>query len=313
MKKVCPYCNKMLVDYKFYCIYCGAKLPEKIVKTVKEYKPQDFGTTKLSFCDECGNLMFPTKIDEKVVFKCKCGRIMPFFENNVNTYKITTNIKHTYNEENIYRSLCGKKFQSHAEFLNHSTTCQKCKKLDIDIKEKKKQEKIKEQRQREEAYILREKMEIYRQRKEEKEEKEKQRKRKTRERFIMEKQERELDEIMNKHFNKIIYHCICGKQIIEENHHPDGSFYNHWYHHQYSLSHYAIKQHIKKVFRFLWYNKGKRLIEDRYKSERLIYRGVENRRKEELIDCFKILLIIKPKKHEIEVYINLLKLPNVFK
>lgn len=251
----------------------------------------NFKKEESRFCDECGSLMFPSKLDDKTIIKCKCGIIKPLFENSINSYKITTNIKHSYKEENIYLSTCGKKFQTQTAFLNHSSTCQKCKEIKIESIKKIKEEKLKKQKQREADRKSEEKLMKLRQKRELIEERR--------------KKEKEMREIMKSHFNKVIYHCVCGTKLTEENYHSDGSFFNHWHRHQYPLSYYAIRTQIENVFHFFWYNKGKKLIEDSYQSEGLLYRH-RNDKGEKGVDCFKIVVIIYPKKHEAKVYINLI-------
>ena len=41
----------------------------------------------MEFCDECGSMMLPSKIDGKMVFKCKCGAIKMFDEDKSTAYK----------------------------------------------------------------------------------------------------------------------------------------------------------------------------------------------------------------------------------
>ena len=53
----------------------------------------------MEFCDECGSIMFPSKINGKSVFKCKCGAIKNFDENKSNAYKVKTTIDHSVREE----------------------------------------------------------------------------------------------------------------------------------------------------------------------------------------------------------------------
>ena len=53
----------------------------------------------VEFCDECGGMMLPSKVNGKMVFKCKCGAIKPFSEEQKESYKLTTKIEHSVREE----------------------------------------------------------------------------------------------------------------------------------------------------------------------------------------------------------------------
>ena len=53
----------------------------------------------MEFCDECGGMMLPSKVEGKKVFKCKCGAIKPFSDGKSDSYKINTKIKHPIKEE----------------------------------------------------------------------------------------------------------------------------------------------------------------------------------------------------------------------
>ncbi len=53
----------------------------------------------MEFCDECGGMMLPSKLDGEKVFKCKCGAIKPFTEEKSDAYKVTTKIDHSVREE----------------------------------------------------------------------------------------------------------------------------------------------------------------------------------------------------------------------
>lgn len=89
---------------------------------------------KLSFCKECGKLLFPVKVNYRLVMKCNCGFIEPFDEKS---YKITSNIRHSQKEENIYRCICSKKFQSQNDFLEHIRNCTKSRKHNFNLLKKK--------------------------------------------------------------------------------------------------------------------------------------------------------------------------------
>jgi DNA-directed RNA polymerase subunit M/transcription elongation factor TFIIS len=139
--EICPNCFRKVegdvIPRHIFCTYCGAKLKirlilkEKGANILKNSESQNFETQKLSFCNKCGALMFPVKVKDILVMKCKCGVTKPFNENITNAYKIKKKIEHSFNEENIYRCICNKKFSSPEEFSNHSTTCKKAKELNI--------------------------------------------------------------------------------------------------------------------------------------------------------------------------------------
>jgi len=136
--KECPRCFTIVKGEFNFCIYCGLKLrirsnSKEMEKTIvkKLTSKQNLKTQGLSFCNECGALMFPDKVNYKLVMKCKCGFTKPFDENKANSYKISSNIKHLCTEESIYRCVCSKKFQSHVEFLEHTRNCKKIVVRDI--------------------------------------------------------------------------------------------------------------------------------------------------------------------------------------
>ena len=111
----------------------------------------------MEFCDECGNIMFPSTMDGKRVFKCKCGYVKPFNEDRSNSYKINTKIEHSIREEvtnlsdvmewkdenlrssikNFKCSRCGydkahletRQTRSADEGMTHFITCLKCGKM----------------------------------------------------------------------------------------------------------------------------------------------------------------------------------------
>ena len=58
----------------------------------------------MEFCDECGGLMFPTEIDKKTVFKCKCGHVIPFSEEKSESYTIKKKGKQSLRNEVISAS-----------------------------------------------------------------------------------------------------------------------------------------------------------------------------------------------------------------
>lgn len=53
----------------------------------------------MEFCDECGGMMLPTKIEGKKVFKCKCGASKPLTEETSEAYKIKTTLEHSIKGE----------------------------------------------------------------------------------------------------------------------------------------------------------------------------------------------------------------------
>jgi DNA-directed RNA polymerase subunit M len=53
----------------------------------------------MEFCDVCGSMMLPSKVEGKKVFKCKCGALKPFNEEKSNAYKVTTKIEHPIRNE----------------------------------------------------------------------------------------------------------------------------------------------------------------------------------------------------------------------
>ena len=53
----------------------------------------------MEFCDVCGSMMLPSKVEGKKVFKCKCGALKPFSEEKSNAYKVTTKIEHSIRNE----------------------------------------------------------------------------------------------------------------------------------------------------------------------------------------------------------------------
>jgi len=98
--KECPRCFTIVKGEFDFCIYCGLKLrirsnSKEMEKTIvkKLTSKQNLKTQGLSFCNECGALMFPDKVNYKLVMKCKCGFTKPFDENKANSYKISSNIK----------------------------------------------------------------------------------------------------------------------------------------------------------------------------------------------------------------------------
>ena len=53
----------------------------------------------MKFCDECGNMMLPSTMNGKKVFKCKCGAIVPFSEEEKEAYKLSQKIEHENKDE----------------------------------------------------------------------------------------------------------------------------------------------------------------------------------------------------------------------
>ena len=111
----------------------------------------------MEFCDECGSMMLPSKIDGKLVFKCKCGAIKNFDDEKSDAYKVTKTIDHSVREEvtnmgevmewkekNLRSSIknfkcprCGydkahletRQTRSADEGMTHFITCLKCGKM----------------------------------------------------------------------------------------------------------------------------------------------------------------------------------------
>ncbi|MFX0056874.1 MAG: RPA12/RPB9/RPC11 RNA polymerase family protein [Candidatus Hodarchaeota archaeon] len=55
----------------------------------------------MEFCDVCGSIMLPSKVNGNKVFKCKCGVIKPFLEEKSDSYKLKTKIEHSIRSEVI--------------------------------------------------------------------------------------------------------------------------------------------------------------------------------------------------------------------
>jgi DNA-directed RNA polymerase subunit M/transcription elongation factor TFIIS len=111
----------------------------------------------MEFCDDCGSIMLPSKIDGKIVFKCKCGAVKSFDKEKSKAYKVTKTIEHSIREEvtnlgevmewkeknlrssikNFKCSRCGydkahletRQTRSADEGMTHFITCLKCGKM----------------------------------------------------------------------------------------------------------------------------------------------------------------------------------------
>ncbi|MFW9896707.1 MAG: RPA12/RPB9/RPC11 RNA polymerase family protein [Candidatus Thorarchaeota archaeon] len=111
----------------------------------------------MEFCDDCGSMMLPSKVNGKKVFKCKCGAIKEFTEEKSNAYKLTTKIEHSiksevtntadfliWKDEHLRSSIkgficpnCGydkahletRQTRSADEGMTHFITCLKCGKM----------------------------------------------------------------------------------------------------------------------------------------------------------------------------------------
>jgi DNA-directed RNA polymerase subunit M len=111
----------------------------------------------MEFCNECGSMMLPSKLNGKKVFKCKCGVIKNLTEESSEAYKLTTKIEHPvrgeittfsefmeWKEENLRSSIkdfkcprCGynkahletRQTRSADEGMTHFITCLKCGKM----------------------------------------------------------------------------------------------------------------------------------------------------------------------------------------
>jgi DNA-directed RNA polymerase subunit M/transcription elongation factor TFIIS len=55
----------------------------------------------MEFCEKCGSLMLPSEKDGKKIFKCKCGHTKSFSEDQEDSYRVSTKIKHDFKEEVI--------------------------------------------------------------------------------------------------------------------------------------------------------------------------------------------------------------------
>ncbi|MHA2006043.1 MAG: transcription factor S [Promethearchaeota archaeon] len=53
----------------------------------------------MEFCNECGSMMLPTKLEGKRMFKCKCGASKPLTEEKSEAYRLNTKIKHPIRNE----------------------------------------------------------------------------------------------------------------------------------------------------------------------------------------------------------------------
>lgn len=113
-------------------------------------------TKKMQFCDECGAMMLPSTVNNRKVFKCKCGYTKPLLE-NTGSYVIKTKIEQPirnevtnltevmkWKEENLRSSIkdfkcrkCGydkahletRQTRSADEGMTHFITCLKCGKM----------------------------------------------------------------------------------------------------------------------------------------------------------------------------------------
>jgi DNA-directed RNA polymerase subunit M len=111
----------------------------------------------MEFCDECGGMMLPSKIDGIKVFKCKCGGIKPFSEEKSESYRVKTKIEQSirnevtnltevinWKEKNLRSTIkdfkcpsCGydkahletRQTRSADEGMTHFITCLKCGKM----------------------------------------------------------------------------------------------------------------------------------------------------------------------------------------
>lgn len=53
----------------------------------------------MEYCDDCGSMMLPSKLNGKKLFKCKCGATKDLTEENAGAYKLTTKIEHSIRDE----------------------------------------------------------------------------------------------------------------------------------------------------------------------------------------------------------------------
>ena len=110
----------------------------------------------MQFCDECGAMMLPSNVNNRKVFKCKCGFTKPILEND-DSYVIKTKIEQPirnevtnltevmkWKEENLRSSIkdfkcrkCGydkahletRQTRSADEGMTHFIICLKCGKM----------------------------------------------------------------------------------------------------------------------------------------------------------------------------------------
>ncbi len=53
----------------------------------------------MEYCDDCGSMMLPSKLNGKKKFKCKCGATKDLTEENAGAYILTTKIEHSIRGE----------------------------------------------------------------------------------------------------------------------------------------------------------------------------------------------------------------------
>ena len=53
----------------------------------------------VEFCDECGGMMLPSKVNGKLVLKCRCGNVKDLSEIDSDAYKVSTKIEHSIRNE----------------------------------------------------------------------------------------------------------------------------------------------------------------------------------------------------------------------
>lgn len=80
----------------------------------------------MEFCDECGGLMLPSKVDGRKVFKCKCGAIKEFSDEKSDQYKVKTKIEHSYREEVTNTKEITKWKEKNLESTIKNFRCRKC-------------------------------------------------------------------------------------------------------------------------------------------------------------------------------------------
>ncbi len=80
----------------------------------------------MEFCDECGSMMLPTKLEGKKVFKCKCGATKPLTEEKSGVYRLSTKIKHAIRNEVINASDFMKWKEEHLKSAIKDYKCPSC-------------------------------------------------------------------------------------------------------------------------------------------------------------------------------------------
>lgn len=80
----------------------------------------------MEFCEECGNLMLPSKVDGKKVFKCKCGAIKDFSQDKSEAYKLSQKIDISEKSEVISTKELMKWKEEHLTSTIKDFKCRRC-------------------------------------------------------------------------------------------------------------------------------------------------------------------------------------------